>query len=452
MPAHEPQPHQRKDYVQIWEPVDVPAPEDPPIAAVQSRVLEIVGQPFELAPGVDLNEEPPATKTLLDLARIDTVVSLGDPVPPEVQTVIPRESDGHMSALAWLDRFGCLTTDQIHRAVWPWGSLEWMQKILGELLRAGLVERRRAQLRAGGGRGRGGRAPWMWSLTADGLRQGKAWRIPDDELMWSALCRPQIPDERRWRRSEAQSWSGLGHDLHTAEWAMALCRLAADWQTFGVLDVLTPRYRAGQLSPPRKQAMFGAGPHGVSLGEVEIDRGWIFDGISSGPFVGTIKPDLTLRLWIQLTKRTDCEFDVLVELDRTRRRAKNLRKLIAYDEFLTGWGLLHPRVQKQGRPVVIFVCPNETCRRGLMGAADRLVVGRIGQRGMPDDRWRYPGREHLLFTTEELIHHRSLLAWRLPVLPPDVRRAAGDDGPPAQLVTILPTDLMPEDSPSPWGA
>jgi len=51
-----------------------------------------------------------------------------------------------------------------------------------------------------------------------------------------------------------------------------------------------------------------------------------------------------------------------------------------------------------------------------------------------------------------LIHHGSLLAWRLPVLPPDVRKAAGDDGPPAQLVTILPTDLMPEDPPSPWGA
>ncbi len=453
MPASDkPRPQLPESYVQIWEPVDMPTPEDPPIAAVQSQVLEFVGQSFELAPDVDLNERQPATKILLELARLDTIVSLGEPVPPEVRTVLPRESNGHKAALAWLDRFGCLTTEQLRRAVWPWASLEWMQKILGELLRAGLVERRRAQLKAGAGRRRGGRAPWMWSLTAAGLRQGKAWRIPDDELTWSALCQPQIPEERRWRRSEARSWSGLGHDLHTAEWAMALCRLAADWRTFGVLDVLTPRYREGQLSPPRKQAIFGARQYGVSLDAVDLDRGWIFDGISTGPFVGTIKPDLTLRLWIETGKRTDCEFDLLVELDRTRRRAKNTRKLIAYDEFLTGWALLHPRVKKQGRPVVIFVCPDETCRRGLMEAADELVVGRIGQVGMPAHHWRYPGREHLLFTTEQLIHHGSLLAWRLPVLPPDVREADGNRTFDEQLVTILPVDIMPLDPPSPWGA
>lgn len=382
------------------------------------------------------------------------IVSLGDRVPPRVRAALPRESDGHRAVLAGVDRFGCLTTEQLRRAVRPGASEKWIQSVMGELLRSGLVERRRAQLKAGGGRRRGGSGPWLWSLTSAGLRQGKAWCIPDDSTWWKAYCWPQIPEGRRWRRSEARASGWLKHDLHAADWALALCRLAFEWRTFGVLDVFTPRYLEGQLSPPRKLAMVGARSHASALWDVPLDRGWIFDGISSGPFVRRIEPDLTLRLWIEQSEDTGYDVDLLVELDRTRRPAYNTRKLVAYDEFLTGWALLRQRVQERGRPVTIFVCSDEKRMRGLMEAADRLVVGRIGQLGMPAHHWRYPGREHLLFTTEELIHHGSLLAWRLHPLPPDVRRAAedGELAPSAELVTILPTDLMPLDPPSLWGA
>jgi len=442
----------RKTPVEIWEPVDPPTPDDPPITAVRSPALEIVGQPFELAPGVSLDDIPSPTRTLRDLARIDRIVSLGEPVPPKVRAALPRESDGHKAVLPWLDRVGCMTTEQLRRAARPGASEKWIQGVLADLLRARLVERRRAQLKAGGDRRRGGSGPWLWSLTAAGLRQGKAWRLSQDRTGMRAYGLLQIPDERRWRRSEARASAWLGHDLHALEWALALCRLAHEWRTFGVLDVLTPRYLDGQLCPPRKLAMFGARPRPASLHDVPIDLGWRFDGIESGPFVKTIKPDVTLRLWIELSEEKCCELDLLVELDRTSRPAYNRHKLIAYDEVLTGWGLLCERVQQHGRPVVIFVCTDMTRLRGLMETADRLVVGRIGHPDMPAHHWRYPGREHLLFTTEELIHHDSLLAWRLPALPPDVRKAAGADGPPAQLVTILPTDLMPLDPSSPWGA
>lgn len=436
---------------EMWEPVDLPTPEAPPIAAVRSAPLEFVGQPFELAPGVDLDTELPPIKPLVDLARIDTIVSLGNPVPPKARSALPREVDGHKAVLAWLDRFGCLTTEQLRRAARPDGSDRWIQTVLSELLGAGLVERRRAQLKAGAAQKRGGRAPWLWSLTAAGLRQGKAWRMPEG-TWWSAYCAPRIPEERRWRRSEARASAWLGHDLHAAEWALALCRLAYEWSTFGVLDVFTPRYLEGQLRPPRKPTLFGPRPQAPSLSDVPLDLGWMFDGISRGPFVGTIKPDLTLRLWVEHPHENGCEVDLLVELDRTSRPAYNRKKLIAYDEFLSGWSLLRPRVQQHGRPVVVFVCPDERRLRGLMKVADGLVVGRIGQLGMPADHWRYPGREHLLFTIEKLIHYDSLLAWRLPALPPDVRRAADGGGLPAQLVTILPEDLMPLESLSPWGA
>jgi len=452
MPApYEDQPS-REPAFEIWEPVDPPTPDDPPPAALRSPALDIVGQRFELPPGVSLDDVPPPTRTLQGLARIDTIVSVGNPVSPKMRAALSRESDGHKAVLAWLDRVGCMTTEQLRRAARPSASDKWIQGVLAELLRAGLVERRLAQLKAGDGRRRGGSGPWLWSLTAAGLRQGKAWRLPQDRTGLRAYGVPQIPEERRWRRSEARASAFLGHDLHALEWALAFCRLAHEWGTFGALDVLTPRYLDGQLCRPRKLAVFGARPRAASLHDVPLDLGWRFDGISSGPFRKTIKPDITLRLWVELSEDTGREFDFLVELDRTSRPAYNRDKLIAYDEFLTGWGLLCQRVQEHGRPVVVFVLSDMTRLRGLMATADRLVVGRIGHQDMPPHHWRYPGREHLLFTTEELIHHGSLLAWKLATLPPDARTAAGDDGPTAQLVTILPTDLMPLDPPSPWGA
>lgn len=442
---------EREPYFEIWEPVEPATPDDPPIAAVQSPVLEVVGLRFELAPGVELDLAcVPPTKPLLDLARIDAIVSLDDPVPPRTRKALSHEPYRHKAVVGWLDRFGCLTTEQVARAARPGADVRWAQRVLGELYRAGLVERRRAQL-SSGERGRGGSAPWLWSLTAAGLRQGKVWRIPDDTAWWSRHYWPQIPADRRWRRSEARTSAWLGHDLHAADWAMAMCRLASEWEMFSVLDVFTPRYLEGQLCPPRKLALIGARPHAPTLSELPLDLGWMCDGISRGPFTRTIKPDLTLRLWLRLPAGGGCEFDLLVELDRTRRPAKNLGKLVAYDDFLTGWALLQRRVQERGRPVVIFVCPDETRVRGLMEAADRLVVGRIGQLGMPADHWRYPGREHLLFTIEPLIHHDSLLAWRLPALPPDVRGTSNGNGVAAELVTILPAYVMPPEPTSPWG-
>lgn len=61
---------------------------------MRSPALEIVGQPFELAPGVSLDDIPGPTRTLRDLARIDTIVSLGNPVPPKMRAALSRGSTG----------------------------------------------------------------------------------------------------------------------------------------------------------------------------------------------------------------------------------------------------------------------------------------------------------------------------------------------------------------------
>ena len=76
---------------------------------------------------------------------------------------------------------------------------------------------------------------------------------------------------------------------------------------------------------------------------------------SSRPFT-EVKPDLSLELRIDALKLT---FDLLVELDLTARPSYNRDKFLAYDAFLCGWSLAHPRYQTHGtRPAVVFVCPD----------------------------------------------------------------------------------------------
>ena len=77
-------------------------------------------------------------------------------------------------------------------------------------------------------------------------------------------------------------------------------------------------------------------------------------------------------------------FDLLVELDLTARPSYNHDKLLAYDAFLCGWSLAHPRYRAQGtRPAVIFVCPDAHAALALAREADEAMTGRIGAMGTP---------------------------------------------------------------------
>ena len=58
---------------------------------------------------------------------------------------------------------------------------------------------------------------------------------------------------------------------------------------------------------------------------------------------------MSLEVRIQTINLT---FDVLLELDLTERPSYNCEKLLAYDSFLCGWCLEHPRYKTLGtRPV-----------------------------------------------------------------------------------------------------
>jgi hypothetical protein len=134
-------------------------------------------------------------------------------------------------------------------------------------------------------------------------------------------------------------------------------------------------------------------------------------------------------------------FDLLVELDLTERPSYNREKLLAYDAFLCGWCLEHPRYKALGtRPVVLFVCRDERSLLGCAKAADEVLAGRVGVMGAPADQWYYPGREHLLFARETDIHGGRLNVFALPSLPPSARENLTGDS----HLSVRPVLLLPE--------
>ena len=65
----------------------------------------------------------------------------------------------------------------------------------------------------------------------------------------------------------------------------------------------------------------------------------------------------------------------------------NRDKFLAYDAFLTGWALAHPRYRTLGtRPVVVFVCRDAHTALAYAAEADRAMTGRIGAMGTPAAR------------------------------------------------------------------
>ena len=78
-------------------------------------------------------------------------------------------------------------------------------------------------------------------------------------------------------------------------------------------------------------------------------------------------PDATLYLCLERGER---EFDLLVELDRTRRAVKNIDKFHRYDALLTAWWRSHERYRGASEaPAAVFVCVDEESAFNLMETA-----------------------------------------------------------------------------------
>ena len=231
-----------------------------------------------------------------------------------------------------------------------------------------------------------------------------------------AASRSRRPASRR--RSPASANGGrskpgralrLAHDLHALAWAIELHRLVGDVATD---HWRTPRYATGRYPVP--QAGSGRDRHPITNNEIPVPDGQAIIDLELKTFT-EVKPDLSLELRIDTLKLT---FDLLVELDLTSRPSYNHDKLLAYDAFLCGWSLAHPRYRAQGtRPAVVFVCPDPHAALALAREADEALTGRIGVMGTAAEHWYYPGRDHTFFAIEADIHHGDLSALALPGRP-----------------------------------
>ncbi len=282
------------------------------------------------------------------------------------------------------------------------------------------------------------------SLIAGGVRSERLprrrrlrWR-PRASPRFAAGCPrepPAISRKREWRPIEPSRGLRLAHDLHGLGWAIELHHLAGDAATD---HWRTPRYATGRYPVP--QAGAGRDRHPITTNEIPIPDGQAIIGLQLKTFT-EVKPDLSLELRVDAIKLT---FDLLVELDLTARPSYNRDKFLAYDAFLCGWSLAHPRYRTQRtRPAVVFVCPNPHAALACAREADDLMTGRIGVMGTGPEHWYHAGRDHTFFTIEADLHHGNLAALALPPQPPGLRdRLTGQRELEITRVELLPHNLL----------
>ena len=239
-----------------------------------------------------------------------------------------------------------------------------------KLYRHGLIARHTTGLH--GHSSNDGKPPLLHSLTRRGL-----------EVAQQREPAPAISPKREWKPIEQPHAGRLAHDLHALGWAIEFHRAAGDLATD---RWRTPRYATGRYPVP--QVGQGQRRHPITLNEITVPDGQAIIDLELKTFT-EIKPDLSLELRIEPLKLT---FDLLVEIDLTARPSYNREKFLAYDAFLCGWSLAHPRYRAQGtRPAVVFVSPNNHAALACAREADELMTGRIGVMGSPPSTGTTPG-------------------------------------------------------------
>jgi Replication-relaxation len=363
-----------------------------------SPVRRVVGRRISEPVVTDGDRGP--SETLRELTFLDRINEIGPATQLEGAGGLPRLYDEDYAFLALLDRVGLAPASLLGRAALPGRATRSINDRLVKLHRHGLVARHVTGLRE---RSRtDGKSPVLYSLTPRGLQVAQE-RKPA----------PAISPKRDWRAIEQPRAGRLAHDLHALGWAIefhrAVGELATDrWRT--------PRYATGRYPVP--QAGSGQRRHPITLNEIKVPDGQAIIDLEIKTFT-EIKPDLSLELRVESLKLT---FDLLVEIDLTARPSYNRDKFLAYDAFLCGWALAHPRYRAQGtRPAVVFVSPNQHAALACAREADELMTGRIGVMGTPAEHWYYAGRDHLFFAAEADIHHGELSALVLPSQPPTLR-------------------------------
>ena len=383
--------------------VDYEPPSEDAVGLADSPVRRLVGRPSSqeaIAKEAVDDHELPLSDTLRELTFLDRINEIAPADQLEGASGLPRLYDEGYAILALLDRVGLAPPSLIGRAALPGRAARSVNDRLIKLYRHGLIARHNTGLRE---RTRtDGKAPVLYSLTRRGLQVAQG-RTPA----------PAISPKREWRPIEQPRAGRLAHDLHALGWAIEFHR------TVGVLATdrwRTPRYATGRYPVP--QVGSGQRRHPITIADIKVPDGQAIIDLELKTFT-EIKPDLSLELRSEQLKFT-C--DLLVEIDLTERPSYNREKFLAYDAFLCGWALAHPRYRSQGtRPAVVFVSPSQHAALACAREADELMTGRIGVMGTPAEHWYYAGRDHLFFADEADIHRGQLSALLLPPQPPTLR-------------------------------
>ena len=323
-----------------------------------SPVRRIVGRRIKgpTAPEADR----PGADTLRDLAFLDRINEIGPADQCDGATRLPRLYDEDYTILALLDRVGFAPVTLIARVALPGRAPRTVFDRLVKLYRHGLIARHTTGLH--GHSSNDGKPPLLHSLTRRGL-----------EVAQQREPTPAISARREWKPIEQPHAARLAHDLHALGWAIEFHRAATELATD---RWRTPRYATGRYPVP--QVGRGQSRHPITLNEIPVPDGQAIIDLELKTFT-EIKPDLSLELRVESLKLT---FDLLVELDLTARPSYNREKFLAYDAFLCGWSLAHPRYRAQGtRPAVVFVSPSNHAALACAHVADELMTGRIGVMG-----------------------------------------------------------------------
>jgi Replication-relaxation len=384
--------------------VDYEAPDRKGIAPTESPIRKVVG--LRLAEQTLTPDDAPPSDTLHELAFLDRINEIGPAEETGGEGRLPRLYDEDYTIMALLDRVGLAPATLIARAALPGRAPRTVFDRLVKLYRHGLIARHTTGLH--GHSSTDGKPPLLHSLLRRGL-----------EVAQQRQPAPAISPKREWKPIEQPRAGRLAHDLHALGWAIefhhAVGEVATDrWRT--------PRYATGRYPVP--QIGNGQRRHPITLNEIPVPDGQAIIDVELKTFC-EIKPDLSLELRIERLKLT---FDLLVEIDLTARPSYNREKFLAYDAFLCGWSLAHPRYQAQGtRPAVVFVSPTHHAALACAREADELMTGRIGAMGAPAEHWYYAGRDHLFFAAEGDIHRGDVSALALPPHPRGLReRLMGD--------------------------
>ena len=357
-------------------------------------MLRVVGRPMR----ADAAETPrgPAPESIRELAFIDRINEVRPPQhrPPSEQ--LPRLYDEDYAILALLDRAGPVLPSLIGRAVLPGREPKTIRHRLSKLYEHGLVARSEIGLRAR--TSADGRLPWLYTLTRHGIETAQAPQPAGDPPAAngapSSSAAPARSPTTCTRSPGRSSSTALVGELATDYWR-------------------TPRYATGRYPVP--QIGNGHKRHPITMRELAVPEGHAVLDLAA------VSRDQTRRLARTAHPQPAAH---LRPARRTRPHRPPLlqpRKLRAYDAFLTGWALAHPRYRALGtRPVVVFVSRDQ--RTALANARTPTgVMTDESARWAAAAEWSAPAAPHLL---RRRGRHAPRIARRARAVDPADRTAA----------------------------